>query len=175
MRQVVAALLSVALGACASASATKAEPTGAPQGPWRQQDHAIPMRNADGSTSVLAGRICRPAGDAPARLAVIAHGSPARAEDRARYQLNACDGEVGRWFLSRGFAVAFALRRGYGATGGPYYESSLPCSVDGFVHSAHESARDLGAVIDYVTALPGIRPDGVVLVGQSAGGWAALG
>jgi hypothetical protein len=33
-------------------------------------------------------------------------------------QLGRCDQQSAQWFLKRGFAVLFALRRGYGATGG---------------------------------------------------------
>ena len=90
-------------------------------------------------------------------------------------QLTRCDAEAPRWFLQRGFVVALALRRGYGATGGPYYEASAPCTVDAFEGAARESARDLRAVIEYATALPYVRSDGVVMVGQSAGGWATIG
>ncbi len=163
----------LALGGCA-AQPLQPGAIGAAEGPWRQQDHGIPTRNADGSAWVLRGRICRPAGDGPAGLVVIAHGSPARSDDRPRMQLTRCDSETARWFLTRGFVVAFALRRGYGSTGGPYYEGNQPCTVDNYVRAGRESARDLAAVFDYAKALPYVRPDGAVLVGQSAGGFAAL-
>lgn len=168
----LAALL--ALAGCA-APVTQPGPSGAAEGRWRQQSHGIPIRNPDGSSWLLQGRVCRPAGDAPARLVVIAHGSPPVAADRARTQLPSCESEPTRWFLARGFAVAFALRRGYGATAGGYFESSQPCRATDYERSARESARDLEAVIEYATALPYIRPDGVVVVGQSAGGWATVG
>ena len=37
-----------------------------------------------------------------------------------------------------------------------------------------KSARDLDALVTYATTLPFARPDGVVVVGQSAGGWATV-
>ncbi len=80
-----------------------------------------------------------------------------------------------RWFLQRGFAVALALRRGYGATGGAYVEGAQPCTAGNYARSARTSAEDLLAVIRYATALPYIQRDGVVMVGQSAGGWATVG
>jgi dienelactone hydrolase len=38
------------------------------------------------------------------------------------------------------------------------------------VHGGIETARDIDAVVNYATALPFARHDGVVVVGQSAGG-----
>jgi dienelactone hydrolase len=70
--------------------------------------------------------------------------------------------------------VTAALRRGYGTTGGAYYEGNQPCTTDNYIRAGRESTRDLAAVIEYATALPYVRPGGVVLVGQSSGGWATL-
>ena len=171
----VAALATLLFGCGTPPLALPPGPADAPQGPWRQQTYAIPMRDADGAMRMLLSRVCRPEGDGPARLVVIAHGSPPVAADRAKFRLLNCDDEAPRWFLQRGFVVAEALRRGYGGTGGPYLESSSDCSAPSYERSARESARDLQAVVDYATALPFVRPDGATLVGQSAGGWATLG
>jgi len=42
------------------------------------------------------------------------------------------------------------------------------------MRAGRETARDIAAVVDAATALPGIRRDGVVVVGQSAGGWGVI-
>lgn len=133
----------------------------------------IPMQQADGSSRLLLGRVCRPAGEGPARVVVIAHGSPPLASARPEMTLTRCDAEAPRWFLSRGYTVVFALRRGYGGTGGAYAEGNAGCSTEAFAHAGRESAQDLAAVVQYATALPFARTDGAIVVGQSAGGWAA--
>ncbi len=132
------------------------------------------MTDANGAQTVLRGRLCRPAASGPARLVVINHGSPPSAAARPGMQLGRCDEEAARWFTSRGYAVVFALRRGYGATGGPWAEDFGGCPLADYARGGRETARDIAAIVDYATALPGIRPDGAVVVGQSAGGWGTI-
>ena len=122
---------------------------------------------------MLAGCVDRPV-PAPATLVVIAHGSPARKAARPREALGECDDEAAQWFLSRGYAVAFSLRRGYGATGGDWAEDYGPCERPNFVRAGLETARDIDATVVAATAQPGIRRTGAVVVGQSAGGWGTL-
>lgn len=140
MRCVLAVAGMLVLAACA-VTATQPGPAGSAEGRWRQQSHGIPVRAEDGSERVLQGRICRPERDVPARLVVIAHGSPPVAGDRPKVQLPRCESEPARWFLSRGMAVAFALRRGYGATGGPFVEGSQPCTAANYERSARVRPR----------------------------------
>jgi len=160
-----ALLLVLALALCAAAPAS---------GEWRQQIHWIPMRDGAGAVRLLYSQVCRPKTEAPARLVVISHGSPPVAADRLTMRPAACSSEAVRWFLERGFVTVQAMRRGYGDTGGSYDESSGTCSAADYEASGRESARDIAAVVDYAAALPYARRDGVVLVGQSAGGWATL-
>ncbi len=140
----------------------------------RDQVVAIPVTDAAGQTTAMQARLCRPAGDAPARLAVINHGSPASAADRPRMAVGACGQEAARWFLDRGYVVLFPLRRGYGATGGAWAESYGRCNGADYVRGGLETARDIDAAVRYATALPFVRPGGVVVVGQSAGGWGTI-
>ena len=132
---------------------------------------SLPVTDETGVLVPIQTRICRPTSDAPAPLVVINHGSPPNAAARPRMQLRRCDEEATRWFLARGYAVAFPLRRGYGANGGSYPEASGDCSEASYVHAGLESARDNRAAVDQLTTLPFIRPDHVVVLGQSAGGW----
>lgn len=135
---------------------------------------AVPVTDAAGHVTRMQTRVCRPAGDAPARLVVINHGSPPNSADRPRMEAGHCDQEAAQWFLSRGYVVAFPLRRGYGATGGDWAESYGGCSHAYYAHGGIETARDIDAAVTAVTALPFVRPDGVVVVGQSAGGWGTI-
>lgn len=150
-----------------------AGPVGDPEGVWRAQIHWIPMTDAAGAGHLLYARICRPAGDAPARVVVIAHGTSPnnRAATPGR-----CDGEVARWFLDRGFLVIFALRRGYGATGGNWAEGIYhrPCDAPDYARAGMETALDIAATVDYGTALPFAWPQAAVVIGQSGGGWGAM-
>lgn len=119
-------------------------------------------------------RVCRPASEAPARLVIINHGSPPDPADRPRMQLSGCGNEAAHWFLSRGYVVAFPLRRGYGATGGRWAESYGPCDEADYFRAGLETARDINAAVDGLTTLPFVRPNGAVIVGQSAGGWGTI-
>jgi pimeloyl-ACP methyl ester carboxylesterase len=166
----IAACIAAGIVACVAACA-------APDGATAQRDPvvAIPMTDAAGQSRLLAARICRPATDAPAPVVAIAHGSPPDAADRPRMALASCATPAARWFLARGYIVVVALRRGYGATGGAWAEGAGRCA-DGpdYARAGIETARDMDAVIAYATALPYARPDGAVVVGQSAGGWGAI-
>src|SRR5260370_26486159 len=123
---------------------------------------------------IWQARVCRPAGEAAGRVVVIAHGSPPSADARPGMNPLACDSEAARWFLERGFVVIAAMRRGYGATGGYWVEGSGKCPDVDYARSGLETARDIAATVDYAAALPFARPQGIVLVGQSAGGWGAI-
>lgn len=139
---------------------------------FREEAHWVPV---EGTDRTIFMRLCRPRGDEPARIVVVSHGSPPVPSDRARYAALRCDAPAARWFLERGYAVAAPLRRGYGASGGAFAEGNGPCRQPDFLFAAGESARDILSAVSHARGLPGLRPDGVVLVGQSAGGWGSLG
>lgn len=136
----------------------------------REQAYAVAVTDH----SRILVRVCRPAADAPARLVVINHGSPPNSAVRPRMQPGRCDTQAAQWFLERGYVVAFPLRRGYGATGGEWAESYGPCERADYFHAGLETARDINAAVEGLTRLPFVRPDGVVIVGQSAGGWGTI-
>lgn len=147
-------------------------PEGQPSGPWREQFHWVPMRDALGFSHLLYTRICRPQRETPARVVLINHGSPADSDARPRMQPFRCESELARWFLTRGYIVVAGLRRGYGETGGQWAEDfGRTCAAEGYAQAGRESARDFDALVNYATSLPYARPDGVVVVGHSAGGW----
>src|SRR5438876_12164990 len=98
-----------------------AGPVGSPEGPWRMQIHWLPL-DISRMHYLLQARVCRPAGEAPARVVVIAHGSPPSADARPGMNPGSRRSEAARRFLEGGFVVIAALRRGYGATGGDWGE-----------------------------------------------------
>lgn len=127
-----------------------------------------------GTDENLVARLCRPDGTAPARLVVINHGSPRESAQRPGMRPIPCGAEPVRWFTARGFVVLQPMRRGYGATGGRWAEHYDGCAEPDYVRAGRESARDITAAVAAGRALPGVRPDGVLVVGQSAGGWASI-
>lgn len=136
------------------------------------------MTDRDGTPRLLYARVCRPEGDAPARAAVLNHGTGLT---RMILEPQACDEEGPSWFLRRGYMVVMPIRRGYGATGGPdsAYNIAGPqgmrrCDDLQPAAMSSESARDVAAAVDYATALPGARPDGAVVLGVSTGGYTAI-
>lgn len=143
---------------------------------YTQRSLSIPMTDANGGKHQLFGILCIPddAEGGQSRLAVLNHGSPASASDRPTMQIGSCDSEPAQWMLGRGFAVLYALRRGYGKTGGDWVENFGTCDNPDFVRAGRESARDIAAIVDFGLRQPGIRPDGAIVAGVSAGGWGTI-
>lgn len=121
----------------------------------------------------LVATVLRPEGPGPFPVAVISHGSPANAAERSRmgrYRAQAASRE----FLRRGYLVLLPMRRGYGDTGGPWAEHYSSCAAPDYTRAGQEAALDLLAAIDYLRALPYADAERILLVGQSAGGFASL-
>jgi dienelactone hydrolase len=168
------AVLALAVALAGPAVAQNAPgPVGTPEGQWRAQTYWIPM-NDNGVPRLLYARLCRPLGEAPARVVVYAHGTPADVARRVSVGLPSCDSEAFRWFLQRGYAVLGSIRRGFGATGGSYAENGGGCDRSDFIKPGLESARDVAATVDYAATLPFLRPSGMVVVGLSTGGFATI-
>jgi dienelactone hydrolase len=114
-----------------------------------------------------------PDGAGPFPLIVLSHGNPPNARDRfkvGRYRQLA---QI-RQFVQLGFAVIVPIRRGYGATGGSYAENTGSCRNPDFESAGREAAQDLLATIAFADTLPQVDRNKVILVGQSAGGFASL-
>lgn len=136
----------------------------------------VPLRieGIFGSQEVLlAATIYRPDGDGPFPLVVLNHGTPPGAADRIKIGRFRRIPQI-REFILRGFAVIVPIRRGHGATGGDYVEGMGKCIAPEYYNSGLEAGRDVLAAIDYAAKLPFVRPDCVLLIGQSTGGFASL-
>lgn len=152
------------------ASAAELGPVGRSEGAFRAQTWRIPLPHDPSRT--MAAHVLRPPGEQQRKLVVINHGSPVDAGQRAVER--PAFAAAADWFVRRGYVVVRPIRRGYGETGGPWAETYRSCAEPDFWSAGLESAKDIRAAIDYMTRQPFVEPDGVVVVGQSAGGWGSL-
>jgi dienelactone hydrolase len=149
--------------------------TVAVKAPVRERLLLVPLTLGHGRVVQLHARLCLPSSAEPATLVLINHGTPPIRSDREKVKLGRCDQEAAQWFLSRGYVVAFVLRRGYGETGGDWAEGDLGCGHPDYFHSGLETAVDMDGTIDFLTRLlPEVKPTDAIIVGQSAGGWGAI-
>jgi dienelactone hydrolase len=110
----------------------------------------------------LETTIFRPKGLGPFPLVVMNHGkafsAPAR-QARARYPV------LSQEFVRRGYAVVIPMRQGFSRSGGSY--AATGCDL---ITNAQEQAKDVDAVIRHFQKQSWIRPDQVLVIGQSHGG-----
>lgn len=150
------------------------EGTAVVSAPIRERFLLVPLTIGRDRVVQLHARLCLPNSAGPATLVLINHGSPPVASDRPKMKLGRCDQEAAQWFLSRGYVVAFVLRRGYGETGGDWAEGQFGCTHPDYMHEGIETAIDIDATVDFLTRQSEVRPSNAVVVGQSAGGWGAI-
>ena len=127
----------------------------------------------DGSSHKLESLIVRPSGEGPFPLAVIAHGAPRDVAQRGRFAVSSMGPQADE-MARRGWAVAVVLRRGYGTSTGNVMESAGPCGRPNYVAAGREGAKDLRAVVESLRAQPFVDASRILIVGVSAGGFAAL-
>lgn len=108
-----------------------------------------------------------PTGAGPFPLAVMNHGannvSANNHGQRYRYTYSAY------YFLSRGYAVALPMARGFAESSGRLVSHGCALDLVGL-----ENAQDLSGVIDALGRQPGIDVSRIIVAGQSFGGWTTL-
>lgn len=109
-----------------------------------------------------------PSGPGPFPLAVMNHGSTSKEPpaQQPRYHITF----AAYYFLSRGYAVALPMMRGYAGSEGKLSYHGCDDAATGI-----SAAKDIRAVIDYMKQQPGIDGSRIVVAGQSFGGWNTLG
>lgn len=138
---------------------------------YRREQLRVPS-SAAGARG-LEALLVRPADDRRYPLALLSHGSPRDAEVRrqmtpGRYYMQAIE------FARRGFAVLIVMRRGYGISDGDYAEGASRCGRSEYLKSANESAQDLRAAIEAMQRRSDVTTQGMIAIGQSAGGLASI-
>jgi len=106
-------------------------------------------------------------------LALINHGSPRNASDRAAMTALSFL-PIAREFARRGFTAAVVLRRGYGSSGGGWVENYGSCQSADYRHAALASSYDLHKAIQYLSTLGQVNSETIIAVGHSAGGLATV-
>lgn len=137
----------------------------APDAPLNEQVLSIPGDPARPVTLLVT--VYRPPGSGPFPLAVMNHGSTSSEPpaQQPRYYLTFS----AYYFLSRGYAVAMPMMRGYAGSGGSLGRHGCDEVAVGI-----DAARDIRAVIDYMRQQPGIDGSRILVAGQSFGGWNTL-
>jgi dienelactone hydrolase len=161
----IAGLLAASLGLSASRLAAQEDERIAPSAPLHEQVLSVP---GDPNRPVmLQATLMTPPGTGPFPLAVLNHGadSSVTRDQAPRYHRT-----FAAWyFLSRGYAVVLPMMRGFAGSGGA-------AEFDGcdLARLGERNARDIEAVIDFMSRRPEIDASRVVVSGQSFGGWNTL-
>ncbi len=170
VRVIFVSLILVALGVRSGSAQSAFGPQGAEGEPNRRQQWLVP--SPDPGTPAHAV-LFRPPGEGPFRLAVIAHASTQNVLRRAQMPQPEYRA-LAAWLVKRGFAVLVPERPGHGATGGKYLEDQGGCDGADYAKAGRATADEIAASFKLVRRQPFVRPDGVVVIGHSAGGWGAL-
>jgi dienelactone hydrolase len=121
----------------------------------------------------LEAMLLRPSGTRRYPLALISHGTPRDAAERAGMSPYGSYRQALE-FARRGFAALVVMRRGYGNSGGDYAEGSGPCGSRDYSLSARASVSDLQAAIEAMKSRTDLSTSGMIAVGVSAGGFAMV-
>src|SRR6476620_2993509 len=166
----IAAAVFVSLGVRVGAAEPNFGAQGAEGEPNRLQQWLVPSPDPGAPAHAV---MFRPPGDGPFPLAVIAHASTQNVLRRAQMPQPEYRA-LAAWLVARGFAVLVPERPGHGATGGKYLEDQGGCDEADYAKSGRATADEIAAAVGLVRKQSFIRPDGIVVVGHSAGAWGAL-
>jgi dienelactone hydrolase len=148
------------------AGAPDEEDSSLPVAPLREEVLKLP---GDAKRPVMIEvTLFTPPGSGPFPLAVMNHGAThASANSRGeRYHRTMS----AYYFLSRGYAVALPMMRGFAESGGSLFHAGCDLAA-----TAHANAADITAVIDALATRADIDRSRIIVAGQSFGAWNALG
>ncbi|NGX94851.1 MAG: dienelactone hydrolase [Candidatus Afipia apatlaquensis] len=126
--------------------------------------------------------LVRPVGEGPFPLVIMNHGVSLKPTDRSFFPLIEFR-DAAKWFAKRGYLVVAPVGTGYGAAAidipehghyGPFFSKVGKCSNPNFRAPGLAVAQVNLWIIDYLAAEKRIIPKDVIVVGQSAGGWASI-
>src|ERR1700730_15641585 len=126
--------------------------------------------------------VVRPVGKGPFPLVVMNHGVSLNPQERSFFPLVEFR-DAAMWFARKGYMVVAPTGSGYGAAAldvperglyGPFYSKIGSCDNPNFRDAGLAVALLDKWIIDYMTDQKVIVADNGALVGESAGGWAAI-
>ena len=91
--------------------------------------------------------------------------------------------DAAKWFAKRGYLVVAPVGTGYGAAAidipehgiyGPFFSKVGNCTNPNFHDAGRAAAQADLWIIDYMVAEKRVLPKDVIVIGQSAGGWASI-
>src|SRR3954451_12274763 len=144
--------------------------------PIQEEVWALPM------TLPTIAYVVRPVGDGPFPLVIMNHGVSLDQRERSFFPLVEFR-DAAMWFARKGYMVVAPSGPGYGAAALNDPERGLFSSFYSKIgRCENPNFRDAGLavalldkwIIEYMTEQKRILPDNVIVVGQSAGGWAAI-
>ena len=165
-----AAAVLAALGIRTAAAQQSLGAQGAEGEPNRLQQWLVPSPDPGNPAHAV---LFRPPGDGPFPLALIAHATTQNVLRRAQMPQPEYRALAG-FLVARGFAVLVPERLGHGATGGKYLEDQGGCDEADYAKSGRATADEIAAAMGFARKQPFIRPEGMVVIGHSAGAWGAL-
>src|SRR4051794_28700325 len=126
--------------------------------------------------------VVRPVGDGPFPLAIMNHGVSLDPAQRVFFPLVEFR-DAAMWFARRGYMVV-APSGSYGAAAvemaeaalfsGAFFSKVGKCANPNFIDAGLAVAKFNLWIIEYMSQLKRIVPNNVIVVGQSAGGWASI-
>jgi dienelactone hydrolase len=150
----------------AGAAPLSTDTTLEPEAPLNEQILRVPVQSSPPvSLEVTIYMPAHAAGGGAYPLVLINHGASHDPANAPRVG----DQFIPWYFLSRGYALAMAMMRGYADSYG--YLHPHGCDV---IAIGEEAAKDIRKVLDYVKDLPGIDSSKIVVAGKSMGGWNTL-
>jgi len=142
----------------------------------REEVWALPL------TLPTIAYVVRPVGNGPFPLAVMNHGVSLNARERSFFPLVEFR-DAAMWFARRGYFVVAPTGPGYGAGAldvpelglfSVFYSKVGNCDNPNFRDAGMAAAALDKWIIDYMTEQKLAVPDSAIVIGQSAGGWAAI-
>ena len=134
----------------------------------------------DGKPVRLELLVSKPGGAGPFPTVVFNHGSTGRGNNPELFRRSQSSPEIAAYFVERGWMVIFPQRRGRGASDGRYDEGFEPdrsrytCHTNVSLAGVDRAIEDLDAVMSHIKARPDVRPDRMLIAGQSRGGILAI-
>lgn len=142
----------------------------------RMDERAATPFVEDGQPISLEVVLFRPLAGGRYPTVVFNHGSTGNGSDPALFGLTFTSKSVARFFVDRGWMVAFPQRRGRGASDGLYDEGFKPdrsaysCQKDLTLAGADRALDDLDAITDWLRQRADVDTTRMIVGGSSRGG-----